>query len=141
MSSSLLRRRAGTAVAVTAALVASGLSLTATPAVAVSPDVVIAEVYGGGGNSGSTLTNDFIELRNDSAAAVDVTGWSVQYASAAGTSWQRTGLTGIIPAGSSYLVQQAAGSGGTQALPAPDATGTLALSGTAGPVSSRRSAA
>ena len=32
----------------------------AGPALAISPDVVISQVYGGGGNSGATLTNDFI---------------------------------------------------------------------------------
>ena len=64
------------------------MALTASPATAASVDVAISQVYGGGGNSGATLTNDFIELRNTSAAAVDVTGWSVQYASAAGTTWR-----------------------------------------------------
>ena len=32
------------------------------------------------------MKNDFIELYNRGAAPVDLTGWSVQYASAAGTS-------------------------------------------------------
>ena len=30
----------------------------------VMTDVVISQVYGGGGNAGATLTNDFIELFN-----------------------------------------------------------------------------
>ena len=34
---------------------------------AVSAGVVVAEVYGGGGNSGATLTNDFVELGNAGA--------------------------------------------------------------------------
>ena len=50
-------------------------------------DVVISQVYGGGGNSGATLKNDFIELFNLGGAAVNVTGWSVQYGSATGTTW------------------------------------------------------
>src|SRR5215467_8041268 len=54
--------------------------------------LVISQIYGAGGNSGSTLKNDFIELFNPGAAPVDVTGWSVQYASAAGTTWQVTPL-------------------------------------------------
>lgn len=134
MSRSLVRRRTGTALAATCAVVASGLSLFAGPAAAVSPDVVLAEVYGGGGNSGATYTHDFIELSNPTSAAVDVTGWSVQYASAAGDTWQQTPLTGSIPAGGRYLVQQAKGAGGTVALPTPDATGTIAMSATAGKV-------
>ena len=60
--------------------------------------MVINEVYGGGGNSGSAYTNDFIELYNNGAAAQDLTGWSVQYASATGTTWRVTNLSGIIQA-------------------------------------------
>ncbi|SES27341.1 lamin tail domain-containing protein [Pedobacter rhizosphaerae] len=96
--------------------------------------VVISEVYGGGGNSGATFKNDFIELYNPTNAAVDLTGWSVQYASATGTTWQKTDLTGSIPAKGFYLIQQAVGAGGTVNLPTPDAIGTLALSGTTGKV-------
>ncbi|SFK46894.1 lamin tail domain-containing protein [Lysobacter sp. cf310] len=96
--------------------------------------VVVSQVYGGGGNSGATLKSDFIELRNNGATAVDLSGWSVQYASSAGTTWARTPLTGSIPAGGYYLIKQADGAGGTVDLPTPDATGTLAMAGTAGKV-------
>ncbi|MEO6731046.1 MAG: Ig-like domain-containing protein [Ferruginibacter sp.] len=96
--------------------------------------VVINEIYGGGGNAGSIYRNDFIELYNNSAAPVSLAGWSVQYASAAGTTWAVTNLSGSIPANGYYLVQQAVGAGGTTNLPAPDATGTIAMSGTAGKV-------
>ena len=34
--------------------------------------VVISQVYGGGGNSGATLKNDFIEIFNRGSAAVNV---------------------------------------------------------------------
>jgi len=100
------------------------------PAAAVSTTVVISQVYGGGGNSGATFKNDFIELFNRGSVAVDVTGWSVQYASAAGTSWAATPLSGTIQPGQYYLVQEAAGAGGTTNLPTPDATGTIAMSAT-----------
>ena len=63
-----------------------------------------------------------------------VDGWSVQYASAGGSSWQVTNIDGTIAPGAHYLVQEAAGDGGTTPLPAPDATGTIAMSGTAGKV-------
>ena len=43
------------------------------------PGLVIGQVYGGGGNSGATLKNDFIELFNAGSTAVNVSGWSVQY--------------------------------------------------------------
>ena len=97
--------------------------------------VVISQLYGGGGNAGATLKNDFIELYNNSTCAVDLTGWSVQYAFATGTSWQATNLSGTIAAGGYYLVQQSLGTGGTQDLPAPiNATGSIAMSATAGKV-------
>ncbi|GAB3406649.1 hypothetical protein GCM10027569_17390 [Flindersiella endophytica] len=91
-------------------------------------------MYGGGGNSGATYTNDYIQLTNRGSAAVDLSAWSVQYASASGTTWLRTDLTGSIAAGGSYLIQEAAGSGGTTALPAPDVTGTIAMSASSGKV-------
>lgn len=96
--------------------------------------VVINEVYGGGGNSGTTYKNDFIELYNNGDAAVTVSGWTVQYASATGTTWATTILSGSIPPKSYYLIQQAAGTGGTTNLPTPNATGNLSLSGTTGKV-------
>lgn len=96
--------------------------------------VVISEVYGGGGNSGSFYKNDFIELYNPTQTTVDLTNWSVQYASAAGGSWNKTNLTGSIGPGQYYLIQQAPGSAGSESLPTPDAIGTIALSGTAGKI-------
>ncbi|MDQ8160187.1 MAG: lamin tail domain-containing protein, partial [Gemmatimonadota bacterium] len=98
------------------------------------PTVVISQIYGGGGNSGSVYRNDFIELHNTGATSVSVAGWSVQYASTAGTTWFVTALSGTIPAGGYYLVKQAAGAGGTTDLPTADATGTTGMSGTSGKV-------
>src|SRR5258708_3325727 len=86
-----------------------------------SPNIVISQVYGGGGNAGSTYKNDFIELFNRSGSDVSVTGWSVQYASAAGTVWSVTNLSGTIQAGHYYLVQEAAGAGGESSPPAAGA--------------------
>jgi uncharacterized protein len=97
--------------------------------------VVISQVYGGGGNSGAPLRSDYIELHNNSTSTVSLDGWSVQYASAAGTSWARTNLSGNIAAGGYYLIKQADGANtAAPALPTPDATGTIAMSGTAGKV-------
>lgn len=100
-----------------------------------SPNIVISQVYGGGGNSGATLKNDFIELFNRGSVSVSVSGWSVQYASSTGTSWQKTNLPAVsIPAGGYLLVQEAPGTGGTTNLPAPDVSATIAMSATAGKV-------
>ncbi|HTA92957.1 MAG TPA: lamin tail domain-containing protein, partial [Polyangiaceae bacterium] len=99
-----------------------------------STDLVISQVYGGGGNSGSKYENDFIEIFNRSSVAVSVSGWSVQYASATGSSWSVTPLSGTIQPGHYYLVKEAAGTGGTTALPTPDATGTISMSATSAKV-------
>ena len=117
-----------------AALAAISISVFATSAQAAS-DLVISQVYGGGGNAGSTLTNDFIEIFNRSAAPVSVAGWSVQYASSAGTSWAVTPLPAVtLQPGQYLLVQEAAQGGGTTPLPAPDASNATAMSATSGKV-------
>jgi len=101
--------------------------------------VVISEVYGGGGNSGSVYTNDFVELYNPTSAAIDISGWSIQYTSAAGTSFTALNQT-IIPASTTikahgyFLIQEAAGTGSPAALPTPDLIGTIAIAATAGKV-------
>jgi endonuclease G len=93
-----------------------------------STGIVISQVYGGGGNSGATFTNDFIELFNRGNAPVSLNGWAVQYGSATGTTWAVTPLTNFtLQPGQYYLVQEAAGAGGTTALPTPDAIGTIAM--------------
>lgn len=108
--------------------------ITASPITAGSP-VVVSEVYGGGGNSGATYTHDFVELYNLSTAPVDLSTWRVQYFSATGTTpASTTSLVGTLAPSTHYLVQMAAGSGGTSPLPPPDATGSAALSGTSGRV-------
>jgi len=101
------------------------------PVRAASPEdaVRISQAYGGGGNSGALYKNDFIELFNASDSPVDLTGWSVQYASVTGSAWSKTNLIGTIPANSYYLIQQSQGSGGTLELPDPDAGGTIAMQG------------
>lgn len=115
-----------------AATALAAVWLTASGAWAAgSSSLVIAEAYGGGGNSGSVYKNDFIVVFNRSAASVNVSGWSVQYSSATGSgTWTVTSLAGSIPPGGYYLVQEAAGAGGTTSLPTPDATGNIAMGST-----------
>jgi predicted extracellular nuclease len=117
-----------------AAVAASGLLAAPASANTAGTGLVISEAYGGGGNSGATYTNDFIELYNPTSAPVDVGGWSVQYRSKSNGGNGVTPLTGTVPAHGYYLVQEAKGSGGTTPLPAPDATGSLAMSGSDGTV-------
>jgi endonuclease G len=99
-----------------------------------SGTVTISQVYGGGGNSGANYKNDYIELYNSGSASVSLSGYAVQYASSTGSTWQETTLSGSIAAGHYYLIQEAAGTGGTLNLPTPEATGTIALAATAGKV-------
>lgn len=128
------------------AVVASGLLIPSSPASA-NPGgtgLVINEVYGGGGNSGAPLTNDFVELYNPTASAISVNGMSLQYRSAAGTGVPGASNVFALPnktvqPGGYFLVQLAAGTTVTdKPLPqTPDASspaGTMALSGTGGQI-------
>ncbi|MFD4115617.1 endonuclease/exonuclease/phosphatase family protein [Streptomyces niveus] len=136
------RRAKAIAVALPVGLAASLIALPFTAQATPSPDAVISEVFGGGGNSGATLTNDFIELGNAGDGPFDLTGWSVQYLSGSPSptsKWQVTEIKGAIPAGGSYLVEEAKGSGGDTALPTPDAAGTIAMSASSGTVALVRS--
>jgi hypothetical protein len=118
------------ALALFIALFAGGV-LAVPAARSASPDVVVSQVFAGGGNAGAPFANDFVELFNRGSTAVDVSGWTVQYASAAGSTWQATALTGSIAPGRHFLVQLASAAAVGAALPTPDATGTtnLAVSG------------
>lgn len=133
----------------TAAQSAGGISLdtqftqspgfvTKAPIAPCGGSVVISQVYGSGGDLGSTLINDYVELHNRGNTPVDVTNWSIQYASAIGSFGmfpdQTTTLTGIIPPGGFYLIQLAPGSNGTVSLPTPDAVGNTNFDSTSGKV-------
>lgn len=116
---------------------------TATPIPSPSPDssakLVISQLFGGGGNANAPFQNDFIEIFNSGSTPVNLSGWSVQYASATASSWSVTPLTPIVlQPGQYYLVQQAGGNNGAP-LPNPDATGTIAMAATSGKVALVRS--
>ena len=108
--------------------------LTVTGGSVQTGDVVISQIYGGGGNASATYHNDYIELLNRGSSAVNVSGWAVQYGPATGTTWAATPLSGMIQPGHYMLVQEAAGTGAGLALPTADVTGSINLSGTAGKV-------
>ncbi|MHA3703859.1 5'-nucleotidase C-terminal domain-containing protein [Jatrophihabitans sp. YIM 134969] len=130
----------GVATATSVGLVLAMASAPPAQAVDTSSPVIINEVFGGGGNSGATLKQDFIELVNTGSTSIDLSGWYLWYASSAGTfasaptASNRTPLSGTIAPGGVFLVAEALGTGGTQDLPTPDVTGSLGLSGTAGKV-------
>ena len=125
--------------ALRAAFAAASLVLVSAVSFAQANHLVISQVYGGGGNSGSVFTYDFVELYNPTSAPVDLSTYSLQYASAASTSAPSGTLVlqGAIQPGKYFLVQLAAGAASTGALPTPDfAPGSNAfnMSGTTGKV-------
>jgi hypothetical protein len=129
----MLRTRLVLALALAAAL------LIAPAARSASPDVVVSQVYAGGGNSGAPYANDFVELFNRGGSAIDLGTWSIQYASASGTTWQITALSGSLQPGRYYLVQLASAGTIGAPLPTPDASGTTNLANTGGKVAVVRS--
>ena len=120
------------------ALFALAMFFSASFATQTSAQIVINEVYGGGGNSGATLRQDFIELYNAGTTNVDLTGYSIQYGSATGSSFTACTLTGadlIVEPQTYFLIGAALGAGGSQNLPTIDADcSILALGGTTGKV-------
>ena len=111
-----------------------GALLIAPGAQGATSGVVVSQVFAGGGNAGATYANDFVELFNRGATAIDLTGWTVQYAAASSTNWQTTALTGSLGAGRHYLVQLASTAQVGSPLPAADATGTTNLSSSGGKI-------
>lgn len=100
-------------------------------AVGQSNTVVISQVYPGGGSSSATVTytNDYVELHNNSVLPQDISGWSIQYGSAAQNFATNASNMFVIPAntilspGQYYLVQLGNTGTGGAALPVtPDAT-------------------
>ena len=103
---------------------AAGTVPVAAPTASATPagdNVVINEVYGGGGNSGSVYSNDFVELYNPTDHDIDVTGWVLDQQSTAGKSGSTTTLNGAVPAGGYYLIKGKAGANNTGDLPDAEA--------------------
>src|SRR3954447_26300944 len=112
----------------------AGTPIAAQAAVSPTAPVVINEVYGGGGNSGAPFNQDFVELYNATNAAVDLSAWSVQYSSSAGTTWAATALKGSIQPHGTYVVGEALATTSTAPAFGNDATGTIAMAAGAGKV-------
>lgn len=105
--------------------------------------LVISQIYGGGGATSTNplYSNDWVQLYNSGSTAIDLTGYSLQYASATNTttfgSSNSQALSGTIAANSYFLVQEGRGSGlaGTASDPTYNLIGgNLNLSATAGKI-------
>jgi len=106
-----------------------------SPTPGASPRIVISQIFGGGGNSGAPFRNDFIEILNAGNSTTNLSGWSVQYASATASTWSVTPLTSVtLGPGQYYLIQESSGGSNGALLPAPDATGTIAMAAGSGKV-------
>jgi len=106
-----------------------------SPSPNVSPNVVISQIFGGGGNAGAPLRNDFIEIFNGGNTSINLSGWSVQYASATASTWSATSLTAVnLLPGQYYLIQESSGGSNGVVLTSPDATGTIAMAAGSGKV-------
>ena len=139
-SSAVVRIRARLLVGAAFAVVFA--TLLVQSAGAVSANLVVSQVYGGGGNTGAPFNADFIEVFNRGSSPASLSGMSLQYASATGTgnfganAGQLTELPDVtLPPGGYFLVQQSSGANG-EPLPTPDLIDPtpIAMSGTAGKV-------
>ncbi len=109
--------------------------LPAQTAYAVSSDIVISQVYGGGGAStGSPAYKyDYVELFNLGTTAVDINGWSLQYGSSTGVFGGATGnliilitTSTVIQPNQYYLVRTGSpGTAGPDLPVPPDLTSTV----------------
>ena len=111
-------------------------SANTCPAARPPGDVVISQIYGGGGNSGATYHNDYVELYNRGAGPVDLTGWSLQYASSTGSGWDsnKQPLGGTIGAGQYYLIALASGGANGASLPPANITGQINMAAGSGKI-------
>jgi endonuclease G len=98
--------------------------------------IVISQIYGAGGTSGAAYQNDYVELFNRGTETVDVTGWTLQYAAAAGSGWDfnKTPLGGPIAPGEYYLIKLASNGATGAALPPTNVAGNINMSGTQGKI-------
>ncbi|MEZ5099588.1 MAG: lamin tail domain-containing protein [Thermoleophilia bacterium] len=114
------RGHGGGALTVAVAAIVAALVLLAAPAAwASSPDVVISEVYLGGGYEDSTYDASFVELFNRSGTAVSLDGWTLQGRRPDGI-WFGSSLAGTIEPGRYVLVQLSLPLLGSLPLPLAD---------------------
>ncbi|MDU0371445.1 choice-of-anchor D domain-containing protein [Hymenobacter endophyticus] len=87
----------------------------------IAGQVIISQAYGGGGNSNAPYNADFVELHNVTGSPVAIGGWSVQYASGAGSSWSVLAIPAntTLAAGAYFLIRTS--SPGTTGAPLPTA--------------------
>ncbi len=116
----------------------------AAPAFAVSPNVRISQVYGGGGSTSTApvpaFNQDYVEIYNASNSAVDISNWTIEYASNTGNWGSSAGNIFTFPAGTtipacSYILVGGAWAATYTGAPVPyDFAGLFAASATGGKI-------
>jgi predicted extracellular nuclease len=104
--------------------------------VAALRQLVISQVYVGGGRTNAPFANDFIELFNQGHSTVALDSIALRYASAASTNWiNQIMLGGSVPPGGFFLVKLGGEGMGGGVLPTPNASNAgINLSVSAGKV-------
>ena len=100
-------------------------------------DVRLSRVYTGGGSNGA-LSDDFVELRNRGQTPLDLSGWSLQYASPQGSFWQVIPLSGTIAPDRIFLISSGRMQFGSAVVP-PDWAAPIQLGANAGKLALVRS--
>ena len=99
--------------------------------------LMIYEINPAGGNTGATYNRDYVVLYNGSNSSINLSGYTIQYASATGTFSVKATLSGTINAGQYYLIADTnAGAVGSNLPVAANfsVSGGLGFGGTAGKV-------
>jgi hypothetical protein len=125
--------KSATGVPISAAFTQPTGFATGAPGVLCDGSLVLSQVYGGGGGGSATYKSDYVVLHNRGLTSVSLSGKSLQYASATGSSWSVVKLPDVlVPAGSYYLVVLSTGAGLADLPVAADFTSptSVAMSGT-----------
>lgn len=101
----------------------------------VNTGLMIYEVYGAGGNNGAVYKNDYVVLYNGTSSDIDLSGYTLQYASATGSfsALNQNILSGTILSGKYFVAKLSGGANGVD-LPRVDFEGTLSLAAAAGKI-------
>src|SRR5262245_836887 len=88
---------------------------------------IISQIYAAGGNSGAVLNADYVEIFNPTGSTLTLNNYSIQYASASGTTIATvTTLPAAIALapGQYYLIAATPGTNGAALPVTPDAPNT-----------------
>lgn len=112
------------------------ISLTVEQPTVSVDHLVISQIYGGGGNTGATYQNDYVQLYNPTPTSFNLAGWTLQYASVTGSGWNLTKqpLGGTIAPSEYYLIKLASGGAVGAELPEANISGGINMSGTNGKI-------